>query len=301
MSQTISCTLGLYEVYLIANKPNGKCTDVKLQTDIQPIPHTINYCWFGGSPLGKKELACIESWKRYLPGYEIRRWDETNFDFRCCDYVSEAYDAKKWAFVSDYARFEILYEHGGLYFDTDVELIKPIDDILERGPFMGFETDWVNDADGAVAPGLGLAANPGLGLYNAILASYKNNHFVKPDGTLDETTIVTRATRVLLQHGLESRAGIQEVEGVWLYPSEYFNPKDFKTGKIHITDNTRSIHHFSMSWLTPEQIFQNRIINHLTARGMSEATAGHISGFLTTLRYLDFGRVVKHFKWSKNG
>ena len=95
----------------------------------------------------EKELACIESWKKYLPGYEIKRWDESNWDLRCCDYVSEAYDAKKWAFVSDYARLAILYEYGGLYFDTDVELIRPIDDnILEHGPFMGFETNFDDGA-----------------------------------------------------------------------------------------------------------------------------------------------------------
>ena len=107
---------------------------------LSPIPHKIHYCWFGGSPLGEKEVACIESWKKYLPDFEIVRWDESNFNVRCCSYVSEAYDAKKWAFVSDYARFKILFDNGGLYFDTDVEIIKPIDDIIAAGPFMGFET-----------------------------------------------------------------------------------------------------------------------------------------------------------------
>ena len=97
------------------------------------IPKIIHYCWFGGNPLPELAQKCIESWKKYCPDYEIKRWDETNFDLDCCDYVREAYQEKKWAFVSDYARFKILYEYGGVYFDTDVELIKPIDDIVEKG------------------------------------------------------------------------------------------------------------------------------------------------------------------------
>ena len=103
------------------------------------IPKIIHYCWFGGNPLPDLAVKCIDSWKKYCPDYEIKRWDESNFNLNCCDYVKEAYRAKKWAFVSDYARFKVLYDEGGLYFDTDVELIKPIDDILARGPFMGVE------------------------------------------------------------------------------------------------------------------------------------------------------------------
>ena len=128
------------------------------------IPHVIHYCWFGGNPLGENELKCIGSWERFLPGYKIVRWDESNFDVRCCEYVSEAYDAKKWAFVSDYARFKILYDQGGLYFDTDVELIRPIDDLLAEGPFMGFEVDCGSGQQPYVNAGLGLAANSGLSL-----------------------------------------------------------------------------------------------------------------------------------------
>ena len=267
------------------------------------IPKMIHCCWFGGNPLGEKELACIESWRKFLPGYKIVRWDESNWDVRCCDYVSEAYDAGKWAFVSDYARLDILYRHGGLYFDTDVELIRPIDDILERGPFMGFETDWSDHADGTVAPGLGLAANPGLGLaanpglglaanpglglYRAILDSYRDDHFVKADGSLDETTIVTRTTSVLLERGLERRPGIQEVDGVWLYPSEYFNPKDFLTGEVHVTENTRSIHHFSMSWYTPLEKERYEAMSRMLKRGMGRRRAEVLSKLVATVKMRD--------------
>lgn len=256
------------------------------------IPKKIHYCWFGGNSLGEKELACIESWRKFLPGYEIKRWDESNWDVRCCDYVAEAYDAKKWAFVSDYARLDILYREGGLYFDTDVELIRPIDDILERGPFMGFETDFSGDM-GTVAPGLGLSANPGLGLYKAILDSYSGDHFVKEDGSLDETTIVTRTTEVLLKHGLKRQPGIQEVEGITIYPAEYFNPKDFWSGEIHITENTRSIHHFSMSWKDEKGLFEHRVGRRLRKLNLPEFVVYKLCAAAEIIRFVDVKRVLR--------
>lgn len=273
------------------------------------IPHTIHYCWFGGNSLGKKELACIDSWKKYLPGYAIVRWDESNFDVRSCDYASEAYDAKMWAFVSDYARFQILYDHGGLYFDTDVELIKPIDDILEAGPFMGFETDYSdmglsNVAPGldlAVNPGLGLAASPGFNLYQTILSHYQREHFVNPDGTLNRESVVFRVTKILQKLGLENKPGIQKVAGVTIYPAEYFNPKSYLTGEITITRNTRSIHHFSMSWFSDEEKYQHDVIAKLVRRGMSQNAAGHLSAIAATVKYCNFDRVAKHFRRGIDG
>lgn len=105
------------------------------------IPKIIHYCWFGRGPLPELAQKCIASWKKYLPDYEIKEWNEDNFDVNIIPYTAEAYKAKKYAFVSDYARFWILYQYGGIYFDTDVEVIRPMDDIIERGNFMGFETD----------------------------------------------------------------------------------------------------------------------------------------------------------------
>lgn len=220
--------------------------------------------------MGPSELKCIESWRKYFPDYEIVRWDESNFDVHCCPYVSQAYDAKKWAFVSDYARFAILYKHGGLYFDTDVEVVRPMDDIIEKGPFMGFETD-ASGSEGncTVAPGLGLSANPGLGLYELILASYEADRFINDDGTLNLTTVVVRTTEILRSRGLQDVPGIQEVSGVTIYPSEYFNPKSYLTGAINITENTRSIHHFSMSWFNEEQRFKYRVEVWLRNHGVN--------------------------------
>lgn len=124
------------------------------------IPKKIHYCWFGENPLSELVNRCIDSWKKFCPEYEIIQWNESNFDVNSCDYVKEAYEAKKWAFVSDYAGFKILYEHGELYFDTDVELIKPFDDLTYEGSFMGIEETSI-----AVNPGLGIGAEPKMMVY----------------------------------------------------------------------------------------------------------------------------------------
>lgn len=269
------------------------------------IPRQIHYCWFGGKPLGQKELSCIESWRRFLPDYEIVRWDETNFDVRCCAYASEAYDVGKWAFASDYARFKILFENGGLYFDTDVELIASIEDIISKGPYMGFETDCALSSNKTavksgylptVNPGVGLSAVPGMSLYREILASYEEDHFVGADGSHNQTTIVHRVTGILRNHGLRDTSGLQEVAGITIYPSEYFSPKDFYTGVVTVTDNTRSIHHFAMSWFTEEEKHQYGIRSTLLRKGISFKTANIVSGLITAMKFHDFERLTKRFK-----
>lgn len=233
------------------------------------IPETIHYIWFGGNPLSPLAEKCIASWQKYMPEYEIVRWDESNFDVNCCDYVREAISAKKWAFASDYARFKILYDNGGVYLDTDVELLKSLDPIVKAGPFMGCEANSSYSAGESVAPGLGLAANSGLGLYKTILDSYENDHFISGNGVFDQTTVVVRVTKILEELGFERRPGIQEVAGIKIYPSEYFCPKDFLTGKIHITDNTYSIHHFDGTWAGPFTRFKHKVMRTVGPKGIS--------------------------------
>ena len=217
------------------------------------IPKIIHYCWFGCGPLPELAQKCIASWKKYLPDYEIKEWNEDNFDVNIIPYTAEAYKAKKYAFVSDYARFWILYKYGGIYFDTDVEVIRPIDDIVERGNFMGFETDpklqLKEDAsEASVNPGLGMGVAPGLGLIKKMLDFYEGKHFkFIPDG-IGQLTIVHIATEVLNQAGLKKQPGIQLVNDVWIYPTEYFCPINLKTGRIHIEANTRTIHHYAGTW-----------------------------------------------------
>ena len=226
-----------------AQSPNVKETKLAENGN---IPRVIHYCWFGGAPLPSSAKKCIASWKKYLPGYEIKEWNEGNFDLHCCRYVEEASNAKKWAFVSDYARFKILYDYGGLYFDTDVEVLKPLDAILARGGFMGVE----GYADLDVNPGLGLAVAPGLGLYKELFEAYHTRRFINDDGSMNLKTVVQYTTECLAAHGLTDSCEIQFVAGVYIYPKEYFCPKNYLTGELDITENTYTIHHYSSSWLS---------------------------------------------------
>ena len=215
------------------------------------IPKIIHYCWFGRSPLPELAQKCIASWKKYLPDYEIKEWNEDNFDVNIIPYTAEAYAAKKYAFVSDYARFWVLYKYGGLYFDTDVEVIRPLDDIIARGNFMGFETDASPDGSdaGSIAPGLGLGVNPGLGLVKKMLGFYDGKHFVHEAVMKNQITVVHIATQVLRDNGLRNVTGIQQVGDVWIYPAEYFCPINVTTGRIHVEKNTRTIHHYAGTWV----------------------------------------------------
>ena len=219
------------------------------------IPKIIHYCWFGGNPLPKSALKCIASWQRYLPDYEIKEWNESNFDVYSIPYTREAYAAKKYAFVSDYARFDILNKYGGLYFDTDVEVLRSMDDIIAKGPFMGREAGSWMRAYGrpnglAVAPGLALGAEAGHPLYKEILDVYQTLQFRLADGSLNTKTICWYVTEILLKHGLtDNNEFVEQVAGVWIYPKDYFCPMDHTRGCIvTMTDNTRSIHLYDASW-----------------------------------------------------
>lgn len=208
------------------------------------IPKIIHYCWFGGNNIPKEHLHCIDSWKQFMPEYEIKEWNESNFDLSCCQYVKEAYDARKWAFVSDYARFWILYNFGGIYLDTDVELLKSLEPIITQGPFMAMESK------GVVAPGLGLAAYPKMKIYKVILNSYHNSNFYQFPGIPTDENVVGKVTKILLSRGFNSQIiEIQKIAEVLIYPPEFFCPKNYKTNEILITNNTYSIHHYAASWI----------------------------------------------------
>ena len=230
------------------------------------IPKVIHYCWFGGNPLPESAKKCIASWRKYLPDYEIKEWNESNFDVNIIPYTAEAYKAKKYAFVSDYARFWILYKYGGLYFDTDVEVIKNMDDIIAKGPFMGCENEATAGATPAqlgVAPGLGLGVNPGLGLYEEILNWYNTHHFITWTGVI-EKNVVDITTEILNKNGIEILdGGVLKSSGILIYPKEYFCPKDYITGEINITVKTKSIHHYSATWVGNKRTFVDKVIKRL--------------------------------------
>ncbi len=210
------------------------------------IPKIIHYCWFGHGPLPKLAQECIASWKKFLPEYEIKEWNESNFDVNAIPYTQKAYELKKYAFVSDYARFWILYKYGGVYFDTDVEVIKPMDDILEKGAFMGCEYDGLKGAkEIAVAPGLGLACEANDPLIQKIINFYKTQEY---DWENNPKTIVHLTTEVLKEQGLKEITGFQNIGNFTIYPSDYFAPINGITKRLHITKNTRTIHRYMASW-----------------------------------------------------
>ena len=213
------------------------------------IPRIIHYCWFGRHLLPGSAQKCIASWRRFFPDYEIKEWNEDNFDVNIIPYTQQAYEAKKYAFVSDYARFWILYHYGGLYFDTDVEVIKPFDDIIQRGAFMGIEQGASVDGKPMVAPGLGLGVEAGHFFYEKMLNVYAGLKYRKADGSFDNATIVTYTTCELYSHGMINTDNLQEVDGIWIYPADYFCPMDSTTGITTITDRSVSIHHYDCSWM----------------------------------------------------
>ncbi len=223
----------------------------------------IHYCWFGGNELPEIVQKCIESWKKYLPDYEIIQWNESNFDVKICPYVKEAYEAKKWAFVSDYARMYILYHHGGLYFDTDVEVVKPLDGPLAHGPFMAREAA---APDFGVNPGLVLYAEKGMPIYQEILNDYEKSHFVNEDGTYSYFTVVDRVTNILKTHGLTCEDCIQEVAGLVIYPKPYFCPLDYDTGKLTMYPETYAIHWYSATWFDEKMQHQREVCMEFNKR-----------------------------------
>lgn len=229
------------------------------------IPKVIHYCWFGGNPLPKSAQKCIASWRKYLPDYEIKEWNESNFDVNIIPYTAEAYKAKKYAFVSDYARFWILYKYGGLYFDTDVEVIKNMDDIIAKGPFMGLEKKQAGATPTqlGVAPGLGLGVNPGLGLYKELLDVYDDKHLFSAFGKIGET-IVGITSKIMQKKGIKRQSdGFLHCGEITIYPEEYFCPKNYYTGELTITPNTCAIHHYTATWHKNTKTFIEKLKNRL--------------------------------------
>ena len=217
------------------------------------IPKKIHYCWFGGKPLPDLALKCIASWKKYLPDYEIKEWNEHNFDLNANIYVREAYEAKKFAFVTDYVRLYALYHEGGIYMDTDVEVIRNLDCFLHHVAFSGFEDDR------NVPTGI-MASEKGGKWACENLDYYRNRHFVKSDGSLDLTTNVVVITNYMLPYGLKQNNTYQEFSGlITFYPKDYFCPKSYEDGKIYLTDNTYCIHHFAGSWISSQNRFNAKL------------------------------------------
>lgn len=211
------------------------------------IPKVIHYCWFGGTELPNDVLLCIDSWKRFCPDYKIIRWDESNYDYTKYQYSAEAYAAGKWAFVSDLARLDIVYNYGGFYMDTDVELIKPLDFLLKEKAYMGMEKGRL------VATGLGFGAEKGNSIIKSNLDCYTKSSFIKEDGSYILRACPLVTTECLEAFGLERRDIEQDLGEIKIFPSEYFCPQVLYDGTAEIGDNTVSIHHYAATWTTEKE------------------------------------------------
>ena len=210
------------------------------------IPKCIHYCWFGGAEKPKLAVECIESWKRYCSEYRIIEWNEKNFDVNLNLYTKMCYESKKWAFLSDYVRLWVVYNYGGIYFDTDVELINPPDELLENVAFFGYEE---NKPNGIIASGLGFGSEAKGQAVQAILAEYEP----LIDGQHGTIGCPQLNTNALVKLGLDPDGTYQKFSWGSVYPPEYFNPYDSSTGKLNRTDNTISIHWYMGSFLTKKQ------------------------------------------------
>lgn len=210
------------------------------------IPKVIHYCWFGFGSIPETHKRWMESWHKFCPDYEIKEWNENNYDISKNIYMKQAYENKKWGFVPDYARLDIIYQHGGIYLDTDVELIANIDDLLYQDGFIGFESEeWIN-------LGMGFGAVAGLEIIKELRDDYQNRKLLEEDGTLNLMTSPRIQTEFLQKKGLITNGEYQIIEGMSVYPEKVLGGKSSITRKVDILPFTRAIHHFDGSWLEKE-------------------------------------------------
>ncbi|HWJ78055.1 MAG TPA: capsular polysaccharide synthesis protein [Niallia sp.] len=217
------------------------------------IPKIIHYCWFGGKEKPEIVKKCIASWENHLSGYKIKEWNESNFDISSNSYVKEAYESGKFAFVSDYTRVYALYNFGGIYLDTDVEVYKSFDDLLFHKSFWGFEQE------NYIATST-IGAEKGNKFIEMFLDSYKEKNFIKEEGSYDDLTNVAIVSEILKNKGLKMNGQYQEIEDIGVfYPQTYFSPFDYINCRKFITENTYAMHHFYKSWLPPRARFKSNI------------------------------------------
>lgn len=211
------------------------------------IPKIIHYCWFGTKEIPPQEKAYIEGWTRVHPDFKVMFWNEQNFDLNTAvPYVKQAYEAKKFAFVSDYVRMYALNKYGGIYFDTDVELIKPIDGFFGEQFFIGFENKTM------LGTGI-IGSQPNMWLLQEMMDYYSKRPFTDKNGNIDTTTNVQILVHILEKHGFIKQNSEQNINGVHVFERDYFNPKKYDEEKFGVTDRTITVHHMAGSWLTERE------------------------------------------------
>ena len=257
----------LYEDMLLLSAPKPPINYHKNAG--QMIPKIIHAIWFSGDPMPQLYLRCLESWKRYAGDYEIRIWDLKTYKPDDCLFFKQAIEHKNWSFASDFARADLLYKYGGIYMDLDVEMLRPVDDLLYNDAYMSFESLE------RIECGSGMGARPGHPIIREICESYKSRPYLKDDGTWDNSTCPVRYTKVIEKHGLKKDGGFQHVEDITVYPFEVLTGKSFDTGIIYNTELSYTVHHHNGSWI-PEHTkvaMTNRYENirkFLESRGINE-------------------------------
>lgn len=226
------------------------------------IPKVIHYCWFGGNELPIAVKKCIESWKKYCPDYEIRCWNENDFDYTLFDYTKVAYENGKWAFVSDVARLWIVFHNGGIYLDTDVELINNIDELLNYDSFWSFENEK------HIATGLGFGAIRKNKFVKALLDDYENLQILDKDGYIQSIPCTDINTKVFERMGVKINNETQIIDNNIFLDTRYMCPLNYLTGKITLTDKCVSIHHYDASWYSNSKKIRKKISTSLNRWGL---------------------------------
>lgn len=239
------------------------------------IPKIIHYCWLSEEPYPKDIEYCISTWKEKLPDYQFICWNTKNFDVNYLAYTKEAFQAKKWAFVSDYIRLYALYTYGGIYLDSDIEVIKKFDDLLENKAFTCFENnDWV-------AAWI-FGSEQGNPLFKEFMEEYNDRHFILEDGSYDMTPNPKPITKRLIKYGLKLNNEKQELEYITIYPMDYFCPfNPMRVPRKIFSENTYANHHFSGAWKSEEERYYTKILgNYQYIKGGS-----YIAKFISVIKF----------------
>ena len=241
------------------------------------IPKIIHYCWLSEEEYPELVKKCIKSWHEKLPEYQFIKWTTENFDVNSNIFCKEAYESKKYAFASDYIRVKVLYDYGGVYLDSDIEVFKKFDDLLDNKAFIGFENDKVVTA-------WCMACEKYNPVFKKFLDYYEERHFIMQNGNFDMLPNPQILTPILVnEEKLILNSEYQQLKNITIYPKDYFCPKDYKTGKINITDNSYCIHYFNGDWLSKTTRLKSYILKFLRK----------YLGYQTTSKLLNFYRKVR--------
>jgi len=210
------------------------------------IPKIIHYCWFGTKPMPENEAKYVSGWKKILPDYDFKLWNEQNFDVNSTKFTKQVASARKWGFIVDYIRAYAIFNYGGIYLDTDVEVIKSFDDLLDNVCFAGFQEEF------RINPGCAFGGEKGCRIALEIMNYYRNYKFIKWNGSLNLTTSSVILSKILKKYGVKPDNKYQKLPEITIYPNDYFSPKLHSTGQTTISENTYSIHHQAVSWASEE-------------------------------------------------